>query len=157
MEEIIQKLKSLHPAQQKLLLEKIKTGGSKYNIFPLSSAQQRMWFLYQMNTKNPFYNICYKMKIRGELSVPDFKKALMMIIGRHEILRARFLSIEGSVLQYIVKELSVDFPFLYQKDRPKRVAAPSVPVCAMLHEVLVYPCRFSFFPRPAARRACSAS
>lgn len=67
----------------------------------LSSAQERLWFLNQMNPDSPAYNISYELRITGCLSVASLESALTALIDRHESLRTRFVNIDGKPHQEI--------------------------------------------------------
>ncbi|WP_277758203.1 non-ribosomal peptide synthase/polyketide synthase [Pseudomonas sp. A34-9] len=57
---------------------------------PLSFAQQRLWFLAQMEGANTAYNIPIGLRLRGQLNEPALQQALARIVARHETLRSRF-------------------------------------------------------------------
>jgi arthrofactin-type cyclic lipopeptide synthetase C len=57
---------------------------------PLSFAQQRLWFLAQMEGANTAYNIPIGLRLRGRLNEPALQQALARIVARHETLRSRF-------------------------------------------------------------------
>lgn len=57
----------------------------------LSFAQQRMWFLYQMEPESAFYNVPVVLRISGALNVVMLEQALNELLRRHEILRTRFV------------------------------------------------------------------
>ncbi|WP_057407755.1 non-ribosomal peptide synthetase [Pseudomonas amygdali] len=61
---------------------------------PLSFAQQRLWFLAQMEGGNEAYNIPLALRIRGLLDVAALTAAVSRIIERHETLRSRFVACE---------------------------------------------------------------
>ncbi|MEX5601266.1 syringopeptin non-ribosomal peptide synthetase SypA [Pseudomonas syringae] len=63
---------------------------------PLSFAQQRLWFLAQMDGGNEAYNIPMALSLEGMLDVTALTRALARIVERHETLRSRFVSREGS-------------------------------------------------------------
>ena len=67
---------------------------------PLSFAQQRLWFLAQMDGGNTAYNIPLGLHLRGRLDVVALQRALARIVARHETLRSRFtqLNDEAQVL-----------------------------------------------------------
>ncbi|HFE52920.1 MAG TPA: non-ribosomal peptide synthetase, partial [Bacteroidetes bacterium] len=75
---------------------------------PLSFAQQRLWFLEQLEPGSPFYNIPDAVRIRGALRVDVLERAINEIIQRHESLRTRFDSIDGKPVQIILPELQLN-------------------------------------------------
>jgi amino acid adenylation domain-containing protein len=72
-------------------------------VFPLSFAQQRLWFLDRMVPGNPFYNIPLAIPIAAYLNIPVLERALNAIIRRHEALRTVFDEVDGEPSQ-IVRE-----------------------------------------------------
>ncbi|MGP6459925.1 non-ribosomal peptide synthase/polyketide synthase [Pseudomonas parakoreensis] len=60
----------------------------------LSFAQQRLWFLTQMDGGNSAYNIPLGLHLRGQLDVEALQRALTQIVARHETLRSRFVSVD---------------------------------------------------------------
>ncbi|HVH13147.1 MAG TPA: amino acid adenylation domain-containing protein [Longimicrobium sp.] len=57
---------------------------------PLSFAQERLWFLHQMEPESPFYNIPFAVRLAGELSVDALRDSLAELVRRHEALRTTF-------------------------------------------------------------------
>jgi amino acid adenylation domain-containing protein len=68
---------------------------------PLSFAQQRLWFLHQMNPEGRLYNILSAIKLEGELNVQSLERSLNEIVERHEILRTTFDMENGEAIQVI--------------------------------------------------------
>ncbi|WP_122736279.1 non-ribosomal peptide synthetase, partial [Pseudomonas viridiflava] len=62
---------------------------------PLSFAQQRLWFLAQMEDANSAYNIPLGLQLNGQLDTRALKRALERIVVRHDSLRSRFTQQEG--------------------------------------------------------------
>ncbi|MBE2202015.1 MAG: amino acid adenylation domain-containing protein, partial [Anaerolinea sp.] len=83
---------------------------------PLSFAQQRLWFLDQLEGGSPFYNIHNAVRVRGPLDIPALERALNEIVKRHEVLRCRFTSAEGRPFLQITPTLSLSLPII---DLPK--------------------------------------
>ncbi len=107
MTDLAKTLAKLSPEKRKLLELKLKQKGAKFNSFPLSFAQQRMWFLDQMEPGSPVYNIPVAWKISGDFDIAIFKKALDAIIKRHEILRTNFVTIAGKGMQVISQKSQI--------------------------------------------------
>jgi amino acid adenylation domain-containing protein len=77
---------------------------------PLSFAQQRLWFLDQLEPGNLFYNIPTVLRLRGLLDVPALTDALNAIVCRHEVLRTTFVAKSGVPRQVIAPALALDVP-----------------------------------------------
>ncbi|HLG65326.1 MAG TPA: amino acid adenylation domain-containing protein [Ktedonosporobacter sp.] len=77
---------------------------------PLSLAQQRLWFLYQLDLDNPFYNILLTIRLRGPLVVAWLEAALSWLVKHHEILRTSLQQEEGEPFQRIAAVCSVPLP-----------------------------------------------
>ena len=80
---------------------------AEYSCFPLSFAQERLWFLDQAVPCGSAYNIAGAVHLKGELSSRVLEQSLQEIVRRHEILRTSFLTIEGRPFQRIHER--VDF------------------------------------------------
>lgn len=77
---------------------------------PLSSGQQRLWFLDQLDPGSPLYNNFAAIKLHGRLDIPLLEQCLPEIIRRHESLRTIFADEEGKPSQIILAELTVTLP-----------------------------------------------
>ena len=74
---------------------------------PLSFAQQRLWFIDQLEGPNGHYNIPLVVRLTGQLDRRALISSLEAIVARHEILRTRFVATEDGPIQVI--EETVDF------------------------------------------------
>jgi amino acid adenylation domain-containing protein len=74
---------------------------------PLSFAQQRLWFLNQLEPANVTYNIGIGLRLSGELNREALRKSLNEIVRRHEVLRTYFGVQNGSPCQVITAKLEV--------------------------------------------------
>jgi amino acid adenylation domain-containing protein len=68
---------------------------------PLSFAQERMWFLYQLDPASTAYNISGEVRLKGGLNVTALESSLRELCRRHEILRTTFSVKEGRPIQMI--------------------------------------------------------
>ncbi|HEV7919166.1 MAG TPA: non-ribosomal peptide synthase/polyketide synthase [Thermoanaerobaculia bacterium] len=58
---------------------------------PLSFAQQRLWFLDQLEEGSAQYNMPAALRLRGALDREALQRAFDALVGRHEVLRTRFV------------------------------------------------------------------
>jgi len=68
---------------------------------PLSFAQQRLWFLNQLEPESPFYNVSTALRLRGRLNTAALEKSLNEIIRRHETLRTIYKTVDGQTVQVV--------------------------------------------------------
>ena len=79
---------------------------------PLSFAQERLWFLDQLEPDSPFYNVPAAVHLLGALDVARVELCLNEILRRHEALRTHFEVVEGRAVQRIAKSVSLDLPVI---------------------------------------------
>jgi len=77
---------------------------------PLSFAQQRLWFLHQLQPDGAVYNIPAAVRLDGHLDVMALADALQAIVERHEALRTTFPSVDGVPHQHIAPNLDMPLP-----------------------------------------------
>jgi amino acid adenylation domain-containing protein len=70
----------------------------------LSYAQQRLWFLQEMEPLSAAYNMAGAVRLRGALDVGALESALRQIIARHEVLRTVFRQIDGEAVQIVLEQ-----------------------------------------------------
>lgn len=74
---------------------------------PLSFAQQRLWFLDQLEPGSAFYNIPAAIRMRGALDEGALLATLEKIVARHESLRTTFAVIDGAPVQVIADRIEL--------------------------------------------------
>ena len=80
---------------------------SREGNLPLSFAQQRLWFLQQLEPDNPFYNQHGAIQLIGSLDVAALEQSLNQMLQRHEALRTTFKMVEEQPVQIIVPSLTL--------------------------------------------------
>jgi len=79
---------------------------------PLSFAQERLWFLDQLQPGSPFYNLCGAVRIAGQLNLTALTQSLNEILKRHEALRTRFVMADGHPVQVIAPVSNLTLPVI---------------------------------------------
>ena len=93
---------------------------------PLSFAQQRLWFLAQIEEAGQAYHVPMGLHLKGELDIGALRKALDRIVARHEALRTTFVSIEGEPVQHIASATDSRFHLVEHDLRRHRDAKADV-------------------------------
>ena len=111
MEELSSRIAQLSPAKRALLELRLKQGGTReaQPILPrtnhasaeVSFAQQRLWFLDQIEENRALYNVPRAMRLSGALDIPALQRALNELVARHEPFRTYFASVDGVLRQFI--------------------------------------------------------
>jgi amino acid adenylation domain-containing protein len=79
---------------------------------PLSFAQQRLWFINQLDPGTAAYNIPLAMRLRGELNAGALERSLREIVRRHESLRTMFVAGGGKPAQVIANTVALELPVI---------------------------------------------
>src|SRR5450432_184439 len=113
MKQPFHDIKNLSPQQRLLLEQRLQekkkfagSGGSipvrqEATLPPLSFAQERLWFLYQLYPDSAFYNIPFALELSGSVDIHALEKSFAQISVRHETLRTTFQFVEGHLVQVI--------------------------------------------------------
>jgi amino acid adenylation domain-containing protein len=73
---------------------------------PLSYAQQRLWFLDQLEPNSAIYNIPLTLRLVGNLNRAALEQSFQEIIDRHEALRTNFITVDGKPSQIIQTQIN---------------------------------------------------
>ncbi|WDD36956.1 amino acid adenylation domain-containing protein (plasmid) [Nostoc sp. UHCC 0926] len=91
---------------------------SRSKNLPLSFAQQRLWFLAQLEPNSPFYNIPAAVRLQGQLNLEALQQSFNEILRRHEALRTNFQTIEGQPVAVISPATPLPLPLLDISELP---------------------------------------
>ena len=97
---------------------------------PLSYAQQRLWFLDQLEGPSPAYNMPAAVRLDGPLRPPALARAFAEVLRRHEPLRTAFASLAGRPLQLLAPLSPPPLPLLDLSALPPPRAPKSSHACA---------------------------
>ncbi|MGH2507877.1 MAG: non-ribosomal peptide synthetase, partial [Ktedonobacteraceae bacterium] len=91
----------------------------KHDPLPVSFAQQRLWFLSQLNPDSPAYTISSAVRLQGRLNIALLEASLNEIVRRHEALRATFSTVQGEVVQSIASTVHIPLPVVEMRVWPE--------------------------------------
>ncbi|MEO0835722.1 MAG: amino acid adenylation domain-containing protein, partial [Cyanobacteria bacterium J06642_3] len=99
---------------------------SRDGELPLSFAQQRQWFLHQLDPDNPAYNISTAVQITGHLDLKKLQQCLNILVKGQEVLQTAFLTVSGKPQVIINTDAAialetVDLTTLPQTEKQLRV------------------------------------
>ncbi|MSU58569.1 MAG: non-ribosomal peptide synthetase [Pedosphaera sp.] len=130
---------ALTAAQQEVLARRLRAAASgreaQVPVIPrrapsptaaLSHAQQRLWFLDQLQPGRPLYNMIYALRVRGPLNATALERSLGEIVRRHEILRTTFRPERGQPVQVIAPALEVRLRSVEAQSLPEAEREPQV-------------------------------
>jgi len=114
------RLARLTPEQKKLLARRLQRGGSSEassqdipllsrdtDRFPLSSAQERLWFEHKLDPTGVHYNESVVLHVKGPLRLDLVEQALARIVRGSDILRTGFSEQGGAAAQIVAREVPI--------------------------------------------------
>ncbi|MEX0446104.1 condensation domain-containing protein, partial [Xenorhabdus sp. SGI246] len=72
--------------------------------YPLSFAQQRLWFIDQLDGGSPQYNCMGNFRLWESINIQAFEAAVKTLLERHEVLRTHFKTVGNEPRQFIVTD-----------------------------------------------------
>jgi hypothetical protein len=76
---------------------------------PLTSAQQGIWFAYELDPNNIAYNRPVGIKVKGALDLQTLEDSLNLIAQRQQVLRTTFKNQEGNLIQQFLLPTTILF------------------------------------------------
>jgi amino acid adenylation domain-containing protein len=119
MSDITERIAGLSPERRELLTRLLQKQGVKTTRLPiaprksangeapLSFAQQRLWFLDQLEPGSSFYNIFDTLSFDEPLNITALEESLNEIVRRHEVLRTTFRVVDRQPVQIIAPRLKL--------------------------------------------------
>ena len=106
---------------------------SREDRLPLSFAQQRLWFLDQIEPGSRVHHIPTLLRLKGELNIEALSSAFNEIVHRHEILRTSFPAADGHPYQKISPTAHVNIEKIDLRDTPPEFREENLRRLADLH------------------------
>ncbi|WBW96388.1 non-ribosomal peptide synthetase [Oceanirhabdus sp. W0125-5] len=79
--------------------------------YPISSAQNRIYIMWQLDMKSTAYNVPLGLILEGDLNKVKFEEAINKIVKRHEVLRTSFKIVDGEPMQRIHSNIDVNIEY----------------------------------------------
>ena len=96
------------PAEEDILDHGLSSDGTGETFaFPLSPAQERMWYAIQENPGNSVYNGSFRWILEGPLQPKLVERTFAEMLRRHEALRTRFAVVDGNPVQVVYPHLDL--------------------------------------------------
>ncbi|MEL6553016.1 MAG: amino acid adenylation domain-containing protein [Cyanobacteria bacterium J06621_11] len=116
--ELLAQLMQRKAAQQAEKTSEFSTNGDAKAVVdsessaPLSFAQQRLWFIDQLQPGQAVYTIPAALRLQGHLKADILQRCLNELVARHEVLRTQFITQAGEPSQQILPEQTVELPII---------------------------------------------
>ena len=122
MNELSKRLETLAPAKRALLERRLAAAQGEIALAPqlstrreparASFAQDRLWFIQQLEPNSVAYNVPRAIRIRGHLNVKVLERSLNEVISRHDSLRTSFSMVAGSLRQIVAEASPLNLPLV---------------------------------------------
>ncbi|WP_224362170.1 non-ribosomal peptide synthetase [Hyalangium versicolor] len=126
-----QRIAALPPEQREVILRQLRQKALRTaqadsipsqsraaSSHPLSFAQQRLWFLDQLEPGNPLYNVPAAVWLEGKLDVAALERSFSELVRRHESLRTTFHQGESGATQRIAPAAPATLPIVSLETLP---------------------------------------
>ncbi|WP_431934307.1 amino acid adenylation domain-containing protein, partial [Nonomuraea jabiensis] len=90
---------------------------------PLSYAQARLWFLYQLDGPTPVYNVPLTLRLTGHVDAEALRRSIQDVVDRHEPLRTVYVERDGRPRQVVLDPAQAVAPFEERTVDPARLGA----------------------------------
>ena len=90
----------------------VRTSSQRDDLAPASFAQQRLWLLEGLAPSRPTYNAPAAVRLDGELDVEALRRALDLVVARHEVLRTSLRLQQRELVQVVHEATAVPWEVL---------------------------------------------
>lgn len=104
-QQFYQRLQSRGMSFAQLPIASIREDGQS---LPLSYAQERQWFLWQLDPDSATYHIPGALRLQGRLDLAALQRAFDSLLARHESLRTRLVQDGERLLQNVAPEARIE-------------------------------------------------
>ncbi|MCR8643270.1 amino acid adenylation domain-containing protein [Paenibacillus sp. N1-5-1-14] len=94
--------------KQQVQITSINHSGS----IPASFAQQRIWFLHQLDPSSSVYNITSLLQMKGDLDYLAVKRSIAELVNRQDSLRTTIHEVNGIPVQQIAEQMDIEVPYV---------------------------------------------
>ena len=112
MSQPIKPIADLSPDEKQTMLTRLQKMSTQVSTFPVSYAQEWLWFLDQIDPDSPVYNIRQAVRLTGNLDVTALHLAIQTVVDRHEALRTTFSGQDGLPRQVVAEAMAIDLPLV---------------------------------------------
>ncbi|MGD2115834.1 MAG: amino acid adenylation domain-containing protein, partial [Acidobacteriota bacterium] len=98
--------------------------------YPVSTAQQRLWFFDRLLPGSTAYNVPVPLRLRGALDAPVLHATVREIVRRHPSLRTRFTFERGEPIQVVEPAVPVPLPVVDLRSLPRERAGEAATAVA---------------------------
>jgi len=118
-DDVLRTLIEMECARSESELSLVKVEGEGEEQSPLTFAQQRLWFLDQLQPGTSVYNMSWALQLTGNLDVKALENSLNEIITRHNTLRSTFRFVDGAPVQHISPSLTIELAIVDLPANPR--------------------------------------
>jgi amino acid adenylation domain-containing protein len=90
-------------------------------VFPASFAQERLWFLDQLDPGSSVYLLPRSYYFNTPVDAGTLERSLNEIVRRHEVLRTHFARVSGAVMQVVAPVLNLPLPLVDLRSVPESI------------------------------------
>lgn len=102
-----EKISFLDESKKVKLIERIRSRGAEYGVYPLTANQYSIWCQHKASGgRNQYSNPCFSMRIKN-ITEKKILDAVSRLFSLHDVFKFRYIEIEDSVYQYIDNDIAV--------------------------------------------------